>query len=239
MTPGRRLAQQLHIASGGKGVTVKTCSICKNSLPLAEFHKMARSKDGLQGRCKACACAIAKAFYQKTRERQAELQKIRRQQNRDAYLASQREYYLANRAKWSEKNWSEEEIERRRLRQWERDQTPEGRERKRQNFDRYYANNSDRYKANAARRRARLAGVPNFVITDRDWRRLVDRQRGLCFYCNTAKPLTKDHVVPIHRGGPHGIGNIVAACIRCNTQKNARTVMEYRLWLSRHSLNAA
>ncbi|WP_431863023.1 HNH endonuclease [Microbacterium algeriense] len=38
-----------------------------------------------------------------------------------------------------------------------------------------------------------------------------------------------DHVMPIARGGSHSIGNLTAACARCNLSKGALTVMEWRM----------
>jgi 5-methylcytosine-specific restriction endonuclease McrA len=35
-------------------------------------------------------------------------------------------------------------------------------------------------------------------------------------------------VIPIARGGKHSIGNLVVACKPCNSQKNKRTIQEWR-----------
>ena len=37
-------------------IATKTCSKCKVEKPATEFHKRARSKDGLYGWCKSCSC---------------------------------------------------------------------------------------------------------------------------------------------------------------------------------------
>jgi 5-methylcytosine-specific restriction endonuclease McrA len=53
---------------------------------------------------------------------------------------------------------------------------------------------------------------------------IVERQGGLCFYCEepfeAIHPFhaTRDHVVPKSRGGKGG-RNLVAACAQCNTRK--------------------
>jgi 5-methylcytosine-specific restriction endonuclease McrA len=68
------------------------------------------------------------------------------------------------------------------------------------------------------------------LVTPRDLKRLVARYRGLCAYCpNPWKQF--DHVIPLTRGGRHAIGNLLPACVRCNTSKNDRTIMEWRLLL--------
>lgn len=66
-------------------------------------------------------------------------------------------------------------------------------------------------------------------VRARDWRKLVARHDGRCAYCSKRAPLTKDHVVPISRGGRHTIGNLLPACRSCNSRKHNRTLTEWRL----------
>lgn len=76
--------------------------------------------------------------------------------------------------------------------------------------------------------KARRRGAERFVITDRDMRRLVARQRGRCAYCEVVAPLTVEHVVPLARGGRHAIGNVVMACGSCNSSKRDSLLVEWR-----------
>lgn len=41
----------------------KTCSKCKQVKPLSEFHKDARSKDGVHSWCRECRCTVGKQRY--------------------------------------------------------------------------------------------------------------------------------------------------------------------------------
>ncbi len=43
-----------------------------------------------------------------------------------------------------------------------------------------------------------------------------------CFYCEGALATTIDHFVPLSRGGAHAIGNLVPACLPCNSSKGAK-----------------
>lgn len=55
---------------------------------------------------------------------------------------------------------------------------------------------------------------------------LFQRDRNLCCYCGTRKrpeQLTRDHVVPISRGGKDHWKNVVTACKPCNQRKGACT----------------
>ncbi len=58
---------------------------------------------------------------------------------------------------------------------------------------------------------------------------LFGRDRELCLYCGKAYPavdLTRDHVVPVSRGGVGAWHNVVAACRRCNHFKGSRLLEE-------------
>lgn len=55
---------------------------------------------------------------------------------------------------------------------------------------------------------------------------LFARDRHLCMYCGDhfhKSELTRDHVVPLSRGGRDGWENVVAACLACNVRKGGRT----------------
>lgn len=72
--------------------------------------------------------------------------------------------------------------------------------------------------------------VTNTFLFSRDGRR--------CAYCGrhqselrTREFLTRDHVMPIARGGRNTWENCVTACISCNNRKGDRTVAEARMRL--------
>jgi 5-methylcytosine-specific restriction endonuclease McrA len=52
------------------------------------------------------------------------------------------------------------------------------------------------------------------------------RDRQLCLYCGnhfTRGDLTRDHVVPLSKGGRDRWENVVTACLHCNVKKGGRT----------------
>lgn len=80
-------------------------------------------------------------------------------------------------------------------------------------------------------RRMRLQDVGCGTITERDLRRLLERQRGLCPVCSrvmTPATMSLDHIIPISRGGKHTIGNLAYVHRRCNSLKSASTMTELR-----------
>ncbi|MDE2148797.1 MAG: HNH endonuclease [Gammaproteobacteria bacterium] len=57
-------------------------------------------------------------------------------------------------------------------------------------------------------------------------RTLFQRDRNLCLYCGRQLPireLTRDHVIPVSRGGQSVWENCVTACRACNQRKDDRT----------------
>lgn len=43
-----------------------------------------------------------------------------------------------------------------------------------------------------------------------------------CAYCLASEKLSEDHFIPLSKGGPHRIENIIPACVVCNSSKHSR-----------------
>lgn len=59
---------------------------------------------------------------------------------------------------------------------------------------------------------------------------LFARDGWRCVYCGTVQPpeaLSVDHVHPRVKGGDHSLGNLVTACMACNSRKGARTLARF------------
>jgi hypothetical protein len=53
-----------------------------------------------------------------------------------------------------------------------------------------------------------------------DWLRILDTWGGRCAYCREeADSLSKDHLIPLTKGGRHRPENIVPSCPSCNSSK--------------------
>ncbi|SEH73031.1 HNH endonuclease [Mycolicibacterium rutilum] len=74
-------------------------------------------------------------------------------------------------------------------------------------------------RARAARRRQRRLGAVDNDLTTAQWESLKAAWQG-CAYCGaTDRPLQRDCVMAISRGGRYTIDNVVPACASCNTSK--------------------
>ena len=80
------------------------------------------------------------------------------------------------------------------------------------------------YAANA-RRRALRSAATTYVVTKRDLRRIYSAP---CWACGSSDQVQWDHVIPLSRGGAHGIGNALPLCKSCNCSKHAQLLVEWR-----------
>lgn len=72
-------------------------------------------------------------------------------------------------------------------------------------------------------RRSRIEGNGGTHTTE-EWIALVRQHDGRCAHCLLKKPLTRDHIVPLSRGGTNEISNIQPLCGSCNSSKGAKLV---------------
>lgn len=105
--------------------------------------------------------------------------------------------------------------------------TPERKAYMRSYAAQHRANNPTKYRTYEQNRRSRLLGAEG-SHTDAEWFELVQKVGG-CFYCGCKGVLlTRDHAVPLVRGGSNDIANIVPACGSCNSAKGTLTAEEFR-----------
>lgn len=89
-------------------------------------------------------------------------------------------------------------------------------------------------RARAARRRKRRMDRVTNDLSDEQWLALQTAWGG-CAYCGaTDKPLQRDCVLALSRGGRYTIDNVVPACPSCNTSKCSDEVTG---WLRRKRLD--
>ncbi|WP_304118717.1 HNH endonuclease [Mycolicibacterium bacteremicum] len=101
---------------------------------------------------------------------------------------------------------------------------------------------SNSRRARAARRRTRRVKAVVNDLTVAQWTAIQDAWGG-CAYCGvTGKPMQRDCVMAISRGGRYTIENVVPACAACNASKcndevtgwMRRKRLDERLFLERY-----
>jgi 5-methylcytosine-specific restriction endonuclease McrA len=86
--------------------------------------------------------------------------------------------------------------------------------------------NPQAIKAHSKKRKAVMRGAEAKKITHKEIANLMAQN---CFYCGSNQEIQLDHIFPISRGGKHQIGNLVAACKKCNISKNKWFITEWRI----------
>lgn len=83
-------------------------------------------------------------------------------------------------------------------------------------------------------RRYQLQSAAGDSITDPQWLAMLDAHDHRCHWCGESNvELTKDHVIPISKGGECVASNIVPSCLPCNASRGNRHAVPPRLRMLR------
>lgn len=238
----------------------KTCTKCRQIKALTNFHVhngANANKDGYRSYCKDCSREANRIYRANNRDlvnakkRQYAKEKphLKAEQDR-RYRLNNVEKIAKSKAEWNKNNLDA-------IRLYRANRTPEQKQKKRDQdiaygranrqknrlaTRKYRLNNPERAKLSSkkyaannpqialrkdALRRTRLETNGVFIVTRKEIRQMREQ---LCFYCKERPGVTIDHVIPIARGGTHSIGNLVAACQKCNSSKCAKTITEWNKW---------
>lgn len=151
--------------------------------------------------------------------------KLSRAKHKDAVAARNRRWYLANRDKVLAALAKDPEAHRERVRTWRLANKD-----KRNAYARRWAREHPAEQGLFdVRRRARKNNAPGRHTTA-EWVALCWASGWVCVYCAAplhVKTATRDHKVPLSRGGGDSIDNIVLACRSCNSRKHTLTDLEF------------
>lgn len=221
-------------------VETKVCVGCGAEKSATEFHVRGVSTDGLNSRCKECACEARRGYIATNPEKLAEYRKRYASENRDKNLARMKAWRDANpdRRKEYQRQYDLENAER--IAEWKHawwqnnkdyltkrlEDDPSLRQRQRANMARYRERNRELLTERQRKRRVDKLGL---TVADVD---LSSLWTGTCGICNEdldedlrwPDPHSKsiDHIVPLRHGGTHEAHNLQWAHLRCNVSKGAR-----------------
>lgn len=189
---------------------MKRCTKCKEMKALDAFHKNASRPDGRQIYCRPCMNAANAASAAKHTESKRERGKRYTAENAEKIKARQAEWRKRNAAKIKAQNAAYRVANKERraasLREWQQA-------------------NPDKVREATLRRIARRKNCTAYVISDKDWRRLLTSP--CAFPGCSGTDIEIDHIIPLSRGGSHGIGNLQALCRHHNRSKHSKLWIEY------------
>lgn len=219
-------------------LTEKQCGKCKVTKPRADFSLQTASRDGLFPYCKPCQRARDRVYSAVHREERRAYNAKWRAEHPDEVRENNRKWRDANRERvkaYHQKLYEGNgEAMRAAIKAWA-DAHPEI-IRARNAANRALARaHPEVLRACNAARSARAVGVTDGHVTAEELRTLWLHYEQRCAYCGASEELTLDHVMPISRGGSNSIDNCVPACWPCNSSKNDRTYLEWRMGLPRHA----
>ncbi len=179
-------------------ISSKVCQKCNTDKPAESFHRCAKGKGGLQSYCIECSKGVFKKWASENKEHLRE-----KNRNREYVLyESQREWhrldYLKNKEKILKRNkaWAE----------------------------RNPLKVRELSLAGTNRRKVRELSAEG-SHTEEEWHLLVEECNWKCVCCgDMTKPLTKDHIIPLIKGGSDYINNIQPLCRECNSSKRDRII---------------
>jgi len=91
----------------------------------------------------------------------------------------------------------------------------------------WVSQNRDRLRMYSRARQAQKRKLKADFTVD-DWAKTLEAFNNRCAYCGTDKePLAQDHWIPLARGGPYTLGNIVPACKSCNSAKRDKLPQDF------------
>jgi 5-methylcytosine-specific restriction endonuclease McrA len=201
----------------------KICRICRKLKNETEFHKASTSADKLDGRCKSCASKLHKEYWIKNREREIKRCTEYRKNNPEKRKMIQKRWRLNNPEKCRElamnAYYRNREKCLKRMAKW--------RENNKELFNKickeYRINNKDKID-HRKKIRAYLERGAEGSHTIQEWKDLLEVYGGRCARCGRKEDLTKDHIIPISRGGSSNIDNIQPLCRSCNSSKSTKSI---------------
>lgn len=178
-----------------------------------------------------------KKYNELHREHLKEQSKKYYEENRESQLLNRRKYRIENREQIIEKRKLHYQENREKIIEERRKYRKEHPEKIKASARRSYYKNIERIRAwkrteagilaNARHhhtRRARLLKTP-CTLTLIQWEKIIETQGNKCAICGKrfckSRPPTKDHIVPLSKGGGLTFENVQALCHSCNSSKNA------------------
>jgi 5-methylcytosine-specific restriction endonuclease McrA len=202
------------------------CTVCRHIKPVSDFPTRNGRKRPHRSICRMCIATKNKTYradhhvqrylYQQFyRRKNFERDQEKNRQRHKAWRLSNIEYVNARQIRYNAEN-----AEKKRAYSRAYGKTNRTSIRIKENIA-YHAH-PERFTAKNDRARARKYGAPISDLTASQWREILAAYGYRCVYCDRKMTrLTKDHIIPLSKGGNHSADNVVPACRSCNSSKQA------------------
>lgn len=198
---------------------VKHCANkeCKqnNPQPVSEFYPDKYKKNGYRSRCRACEI-----------ERAA----VSRAKNRELFAKRQAEYYKRSGdvQRQASRNWKSKNKDKQKS-YWQK--WYEENRKKRADYHRHYQTEKPEVIIQKSRKRRNAKNGARGTFTEAEFQEILEESNYRCFWCDKQLvdgDITRDHYIPLTRGGSDYIDNIVPACVSCNCKKRNKLPYEFK-----------
>jgi 5-methylcytosine-specific restriction endonuclease McrA len=190
--------------------TTKRCAKCAADLPRSEFRKdVTQRTDRLARYCKSCMNSYTVHHtYDQVIDKRCPM---------CATVKPITDFHKDKRSSDNHYTYCKQCV------QWMHSQNADKHRAKASAYNRLHP---DRVAAHQRTARARRRGAEG-THTDAEWLALCAQYGHRCLCCGKRKPLTRDHVVPLIKGGSNTIDNIQPLCRSCNSRKHDKDI-DYR-----------
>ena len=214
------------------------CNTCGISKDTTEFHKNNHSKRGYQNKCKTCKAtyqqehaeehlAASRKSYVKNIEKERARSAAKHKKDPSKALARSRKHRQNNpehvREVANKRRQADPEKFNKQAREWK---AAHPKETAASHKNWVSKNRAHVYATNNKRRTLTRHGVNGEII---DLDTLYARDGGICQLCHKKCPrkqATREHIVPLSKGGEHSWKNVVLAHGRCNSRKGNKAITQ-------------
>ena len=204
----------------------KYCTSCGEAKDIAAFH-FRRGKPYICKKChykKSTASRKNTNYQEKLNERYHTDDEYRKKQIEASIVSFNKR--LENDAEYREARNKASRDRKRELRATNEEYRLADNKRRLDNYKKRYVEDAE-YRERCKLRTYNKARAVRGSLTIQEWLEACERFNYKCAYCGADAMLTKDHVIPITKGGKTSADNVIPACTSCNSSKSNRDMIEW------------